>query len=340
VAILLVVTAHAGVPFLSYGGAVGVTVFFTLSGFLITRICLRELDERGRLDFADFFVKRGARLGPALLVMLCGAVVIAWVYEHDAGSVAVRALAPLLYVANYVRAAGISIEPFDVTWSLAVEEQFYLVWPPVLLLLGRSASKRRFAVVVTLGAVVACAWHMAATQVMGVSWGYFLPDANAFALALGCALAAWCRVADVSGPVWTPVTCLVALAALPALYGPARDGPLVPAVQLAAALLTVPLVAGLITKPPVLLTNSLLRYLGSVSYGWYLWHHTLISLDVVPWLPDAAQDPVAALLGLGVAAVSWRWVERPALRWARAPESPTVAHSTQQPRHAADCSEP
>ena len=326
---LLVVAAHSGIAGVAYGGAVGVTVFFTLSGFLITHLCLDQLAARDRIDLQRFYLRRTARLGPALLVMLAGAVLIGWAYGWSPGLITGHAMAPLLYVADFVRAAGINLAPFDVTWSLAVEEQFYLVWPPLLLCLWGAGVRGRFlAWTVTVAALAACGWHLAAPATVGISWAYFFPDTNAFGLALGCAAACWLHAGRrIPAAVLGPAAGLVLAASLPGLYGPATDGPLVPGVQLVAALLTVPLIAGLLDGSR-LFSGRPLRLLGAVSYGWYLWHFTLITIGVLPWVPDPWRDPLTAGIGLLLAGLSWRWIEQPVLRFVRGREEREVLNET------------
>ena len=311
---LLVVAAHSGIGIVAYGGAVGVTVFFTLSGFLITRLCLDELASAGRIDVRWFYLRRAARLGPALLAMVGGAVLIGWAYGWSPGLIAVRGLAPLLYVANFVRADGVSIDPFDVTWSLAVEEQFYLVWPPLLLCLWRAGARGQLLARTVAGvALAAGVWQLAAPEVVGLRWAYFFPDTNAFGLALGCAAACWLHAGRrLPAAVPLPALGLLLAASLPRLHGPATDGALVPVVQVLTAVLTVSLIAGLLAGSRVFAAWPL-RQLGVVSYGWYLWHFTLITIGVLPWLPDPWRDPATALLGLAVALASWRYLEGPIL---------------------------
>src|SRR5690606_14913209 len=118
-AVLLVVLFHAdeAVP----GGSYGVTIFFVLSGYLITRLLAAERDATGRVDYRRFFVRRARRLLPALLIVSATWALISGSWRDT--------LPALLYVSNYSTLSGGEWTPLHHTWSLAVEEHFYLIWP-------------------------------------------------------------------------------------------------------------------------------------------------------------------------------------------------------------------
>ncbi|MFM7211129.1 MAG: acyltransferase family protein, partial [Actinomycetota bacterium] len=146
-----VVTYHVGADWLP-GGFLGVDLFFVLSGFLITGILLGQVDRSGGIAFAQFFTRRARRLLPALYLMLIA--VCGWAFfvaaPEEIGDLRGAALAALFYVANwFFILTGQSYfadmqgpSPGEHTWSLAIEEQYYLVWPLLLLLLVRKASPR------------------------------------------------------------------------------------------------------------------------------------------------------------------------------------------------------
>jgi peptidoglycan/LPS O-acetylase OafA/YrhL len=147
-AVGLVIASHAGVPFLR-GGFVGVDIFFALSGFLITSLLMQEISSSGTVNFARFYARRARRLLPAAITMavvVCGveAIVMSPLAQFN---LLKAALATVLYSSNFYFAhlqlqyfsQPSATNPLLHTWSLAVEEQFYLVWPVLLLLLaGRS----------------------------------------------------------------------------------------------------------------------------------------------------------------------------------------------------------
>jgi peptidoglycan/LPS O-acetylase OafA/YrhL len=151
-ALVLVLLCHADVPF-AVGGFVGLDVFFVLSGFLITGLIVSELDRTGSLSFARFYGRRAKRLLPlaafVLAVVVAGSLAIfPPVRSEEAAS---DVIASALYFVNwhfigesvdYFAFEGASISPVQHYWSLSVEEQFYLVWPPLLVLSGLWARKR------------------------------------------------------------------------------------------------------------------------------------------------------------------------------------------------------
>ncbi|MCZ0997287.1 acyltransferase [Streptomyces mirabilis] len=162
VAVTLVVLSHAGVSQVS-GGYVGVDVFFVISGFLITSLLLRELATTGRLSVRTFYARRALRLLPASSLVIAVTLAGSWLFLSKArlAEYAGDALGSALYAVNFrLAAAGTDYlaqngppSPFQHFWSLAVEEQFYLVWPLLLLLSWRAARGRRRPIALVLGAL-------------------------------------------------------------------------------------------------------------------------------------------------------------------------------------------
>ena len=208
IAILMVLLVHTGaflVPgaddHLLPGGALGVDLFFVLSGFLITTLLLERRGEDHPI--ASFYLRRALRLLPAVVVLLVGMVVIALAEGEAARTVANTIAAVMTYTTNWALLAGVSIERHVTQlWSLAIEEQFYAVWP--LLLLGALATGRTRAQLLwlTLGLAVASALWRAALWESGRGWEqlYLRTDARADSLLIGAALAQlpWRRLAVVA----------------------------------------------------------------------------------------------------------------------------------------------
>jgi peptidoglycan/LPS O-acetylase OafA/YrhL len=298
-AILLVVLFHAGVPALR-GGFVGVDVFFVLSGFFITAMLARELSETGDVDVNAFYTRRALRLLPALLITLVvtlGAVF--WLYAPiDRAAIAADARAVALYGGNMAFASG-AVDYFGTgdnpllhTWSLAVEEQFYLVWPLLFLSIGflgtagqgAQARKRLFVAVVIAGVVsfLASLWLTRVAQ----PWAFFGMPTRIWEFALGGALA---LVLNGNGGRRTAASTvlqgagLVMIAVGAVSYERVTPYPGVAAVlpALGTALMILGGQGGVDTAVSRGLSIPPLRWLGRISYSWYLWHWPLVGVAAV-----------------------------------------------------------
>ncbi|WP_433048506.1 acyltransferase family protein [Dactylosporangium sp. CS-033363] len=264
VAVLLVVLGHAGVPGLA-GGYVGVDVFFVISGFLITRHLFEERRRTGRIRFAAFYGRRMLRLLPAAALAALATVAAAWAWFSPiaARAVSLDAITAAVYGIN-VRLAAQGTDYLSATrepsplqhfWSLAVEEQFYLVWPVLLVLAG--ATRRR--ALLTLGGLAAVSFAVSAWQTTAAQpWAYFGLPARAWELAVG-------GVVALLAPRLKNVTWIgLALIGTAAVWYDDEMGP--------AALLPVAGAALVVAGRSRWLGAAVLRRIGRLSYGWYLWH--------------------------------------------------------------------
>ena len=292
VAALLVVLSHANVPGFGRAGASGVTLFFVLSGYLITGVLVRG--ERLRV----FYLRRAARLLPALLVMLVLVGVIQLAMGSGREFVRVAFLAAF-YVSNYFPQG---LGPLTHTWSLAVEEQFYLVWPVLIAL-----TPRRRLPSVLLGIVILSVGLRVLLQPISPVLVMSGTATNAYALAAGALLAVSGSLPE--APRWLlPVgAASVAIGALaPPLNGRldavVNGGPL----AAAGATLLVWSCAKRVSRAP-----RLLCHFGDVSYAWYLWHFPIIWLAASAGTPEWRVGVLASLVALGLAELSTRFVERP-----------------------------
>jgi peptidoglycan/LPS O-acetylase OafA/YrhL len=255
-AALLVVFAHFDTPFLLGGGAAGVLAFFVLSGFLITALLLEEQRAAGRIAIGMFYGRRARRLLPALLLVLV-VTFLAASWMNRLSEVMPHIAATAFYVSNLLPV----VAPLGHTWTLAAEEQFYLVWPAVLVgisLLDFPAA--RTAVVITALCSVT-----------------LLPLPSWVAAAFGCvALGSLLAIAAVGNRLPQLRTSafgwlgLVALGAASTVRYGAEENVLVR--SLAAAGIVSLLFAVAVDKAPSILGLRPLRYVGRVSYGFYLWH--------------------------------------------------------------------
>jgi peptidoglycan/LPS O-acetylase OafA/YrhL len=329
VAIVMVLLVHTGaflVPgaddHVLPGGALGVDLFFVLSGFLITTLLLER--RRERHPIASFYLRRALRLLPAVVVLLMGMVVIAAAEGEPGRAVANTIGAVLTYTTNWALLAGVSIER-HVThlWSLAIEEQFYAVWP--LLLLGALATgrTRRQVLWLTLGLALGSALWRAALWESGHGWErlYLRTDARADSLLVGATLALlpWRRVADVA-PRWRTAAGGAALLGLLAAAETlkASSAVLYLGGYTAVAILAAMLIAAVLPGGGALATTlgaPAAVAVGRLSYSLYLWHFPLFIVmgeHTTAW-PTAVRILAGWALTFAAAAASYRFVERPAL---------------------------
>jgi peptidoglycan/LPS O-acetylase OafA/YrhL len=294
VAILLVLFDHAGG---FAGGLIGVDVFFVLSGYLITSILLRELRETGDISLSNFYWRRALRLFPAMVVLAAFEVVRSLFNPHGV-QMRESVLAASLYLQNFDNVSQFThLGLMGHTWSLATEEQFYLLWPLALPLVF---SRRPLH---WLGAAVA-AMLIARMLPLGYSRPAldFSPGLRPVGLLIGCAIAFW----PILAPRWVVLPAVVALFVIAALEEHA-----VILAPLMASLITAALIGAL--QWPSFLGHAALRYIGKISYGLFLYHVPIIVLG-----QKFVHGPVAVAglvaLSFVAAALSYELVEKPFLR--------------------------
>ena len=291
-AVLLVLGYHAGVPGLE-GGFLGVDVFFVLSGFLITSLLLVEWEGSGSIRLGRFWLRRARRLLPGLFAMLAALaayVVVAGV--SGLGQLRSDALATLGYFANWHAvfagqgyfAQQARPSPLLHTWSLSIEEQFYLVWPPLLALLLRRRRAQRWALAVAVAGAAASALAMAALYHAGAgpSRVYYGTDTRAQELLVGAALAVVLRRRPAPATAWARAAAsalgLAGAGGAAAVVATTTGASSLPyrGLLLGLALLVAGVVGAVALAPdgplPRVLATAPLRLTGRISYGLYLWH--------------------------------------------------------------------
>ncbi len=325
---------HGGVPWLP-GGFLGVDLFFVLSGFLITSLLLRELDATGGIDLRRFWTRRARRLLPAafLVIAVCLVVAVAFM-PGEAARVRTDALASFAYVGNWAQIvadrsyfAGFERPSLlQHLWSLAVEEQFYLLWPLLLVACLRRFGRRGAARLALAGAITsAVLMAVLFTPGQDPSRVYFGTDTHASGLLIGVLLAfLWplrelrsapkpgARLLLDAGAVAGLAAVVVAMATWhdydPIVY---RGGLLAFAIAAAALI-------GALAHPACRVARvagaAPLRWIGQRSYGIYLWHWPVMALTRpeidVPW-SRAVLLPLQIAATVALAAASYRWVEQP-----------------------------
>ena len=325
----MVVLSHVGLAW-TYGGFVGVDVFFVISGYLITGLLIREVQSEGRVDFWMFYARRVRRLLPSFVAMLVAAVLLSlWLLpptqvplQLESGRWAALWVSNIYFAFADIEyfGAGVESSVFLHTWSLGVEEQFYLIWPALIALVWRSSKRdaRRHLVWVLF---VVVALGLFASLYGGVRYpleAYYLLPARLWQLAVGglaFVLAEHLRSKGVDRGRMAMVGWLGALAVFASVFLITRDtsypGPwiLVPTLGAVAVLCAGALAPGLGVAR--WLATAPLTFLGRVSYTWYLWHWPLILL--MPFIfPGRAWAPVfAAALSLFVSWVCFRLIEHP-----------------------------
>lgn len=332
VAVIAVVLYHAGIPGIA-GGYIGVDVFFVISGFLITGLLLREVRATETVALGRFYAARARRLLPAAATVgIVTAVVAAVVLPPlQARRVFADGIASMLYVGNYRFAAqntdymvaDLPPSPFQHYWSLGVEEQFYLVWPALIIgtaWLARRITTARtlpYAVVVTVVGAASLAAAVIWTRT-SPPWAFFSLPTRAWELAAGGLVALtinqWKRLpllpAAVAG--WGGLTLILLTCTQ---LGPHTPYPgtsaLLPvlgtALVIGAGCVTGGMGVGRLLCPPVM------RAIGRVSYSWYLWHWPVLLL-LPPLLGDPGGLPgrlAATTVSAGLAVITMHAVENP-----------------------------
>lgn len=314
-AILLVLTGHfVGIPGMAVAG---VSLFFVLSGFLITRLLAAEAEGTGRIRFGRFYWRRACRIIPAYLAW----VGVTWLLLGNPGQQGDRsALAGLLtYTYNYTTPSAYGFNSIiHPAWSLAVEEQFYLLWPLALTLLTLRRAKRGLLCLFAAAVV----WRVTASVGLQLpqiylDWAF---ETNAATLAAGCWLGLyfregkplwWTRLAR---PEWLTVALGIAVSSV-CLGLPDVAGASAWAAPLAALVMFLMLSLALQPGAHPVLSHPLPRWIGAISYPLYLWHLWGLAIGEHLPLPHAIQLTVAVGASVALASTSYYFLERPILRW-------------------------
>lgn len=328
-AVIMVLAYHLKMPF-AKSGLLGVTVFFVISGYLITGILINEIEESGGVDLKNFWLRRIRRLLPAVLSMAVVMIFVSAVVNRVVFTKGCNDLLSAVFGYNnwwqifrkvsYFENAG-APSPFTHCWSLAIETQFYLIYPILLILLSKARNRGKVFVAVT--AVLA----MISVVLMGVLYSpdgdpsrvYYGTDTRAFSLLIG-ALAAiqkeyhiikvklrgklWAVIGSVSVLILIGMMMLISSYSSFLYYG----GQAIVSVLATFVVYAVTVSRSLLN---IILGSSILKWIGDRSYSIYLWHYPIIVLmsggkRAAWWIVI-----LEVVLSVGVAELSYRFIETP-----------------------------
>lgn len=289
ISIMLVFIHHLYYPLLP-GGFFGVDIFFVLSGFLITSLLVQEWNRKSSISLKNFYIRRALRLMPALLllVLITGSFALVFLTKKKASETYQGIWLTLCYASNWFYALGSfsASNPLGITWSLAIEEQFYLTWPIILSLVLRLKLGHHWILCALVGNVCIIAFHrkMLAEQGANVLRLYYASDTRADALLIGCLIGllfSWNLLPQQNKRFEIYMKSLAAggLIFLAYMVGTASWGDMILYINGGYTLIAVCvalILVVLILWPPkgalLILRFVPLVWIGRVSYGFYLWH--------------------------------------------------------------------
>ncbi|MFN2510671.1 MAG: acyltransferase family protein [Pyrinomonadaceae bacterium] len=334
IAVLGVMAFHTYTPF-TQGGFIGVDVFFVLSGFLITSLLLQEWDQSGAIRLKNFYARRVLRLFPALFSLsFIWFLYISLFQPEHLRKTSKDILIVLLYSANWSRALGQEElgwkDSLGHTWSLSIEEQFYLVWPALLFLMLQLRLQRRWILSLLVMGIAASALSRAALWASGSSVARLFNglDSRADALLIGCAVGLLVTYNLLPGTRWFLLTIkglALGSALILAYLGFQADGSAgymylggFTLVAGATAIILIELLGSPSNLVLLVLESPLLVWIGRLSYGLYLWHLPLYRITVpVVTHPDWTWYERLGLrfvVTFAVASLSFYLIERPCLK--------------------------
>lgn len=337
IAITAAVFFHAGVPGFG-GGYIGVDIFFVISGFLITRMLFAELTNTGKIEFLRFYARRVRRLLPALIIVILSVLLLGNFILTPAGEqqdLSISAAATVAFLSNvyfwriqapYLASFSNEWLPLLHAWTLSVEEQFYILWPAILV--GAAYFSRWIrvglpAIISILVATLLCASFSLSwwgTLVKPVATFYLMPT-RGWEFMVGGALALAAKpIATRLGYTASPLMFLGLAAIAVTIAGFSEETPYPGMAALVPTLGTAALIAGIVAAPQSsiikLLQAAPMVAVGKLSYSWYLWHWPLLVLVRIHDMStqNLIRDLLVVIISLALAAGTYLLVENPIRR--------------------------
>lgn len=329
VAILLVFIFHCRIPGLLKAGYIGVDIFLVLSGFLITALLLKEYEQCGQISLKFFYMRRALRLLPALFTMLATLMLVSVIF-FDAQRVIYNLIdssLAIFYVANWRKNFGIYHPNWLAhTWSLALEEQFYIIWPLVAISVLKTRLSMHY--LATKIIIAAAGWWIYRLAISATSLPYHRIyhgiDTRADSLLIGCAIAAfiftdqWQELRKQKNLLLFLGLIAIVFLSWVANYGGVQQNFMVTWGFLLVAVSTVILLLNILSGPQNLFSRVFslrwLVFLGQISYGFYLWHYPIVRILRLQHFSSWEIFCLSGSIGLGLTVLSYYLIEKPCLK--------------------------
>jgi peptidoglycan/LPS O-acetylase OafA/YrhL len=331
-AVAVVVARHFGLH--AEGGLAGVDVFFVISGFLITSLLLDERAKTGTVSFRNFWARRALRLFPALLVAIAFALAMSLAVDASVRHQTIVAVpSVLLYVGNWFTVFGHahSLGLMSSFWSLAIEEQFYVIWPIVAVVwLAKTTHRTRAAYIVGFLAVADCVWSLVAAHVLNIGYVYYRTDTHAMGLLAGSALALFLSskgAMELKKRTSLALRILGGVAFFAVLVItfsiPYNNETLQQLAVIGATCASFVLVLQLVVAPTGILSrifkHPVCTWFGRRSYGIYLFNYPIAYVllqhdQQYSHVHRLAVTVLGVIAIVAITAASYRWIEQPFLR--------------------------